>query len=372
VPQHVDLAKLDLVLDVHGEAATEFGFGSDRLHAPDVPRGAASFRARAAFNGSMNRVLAGVLALALLAPAAATPAFAQTKPTIRLGYICGGMNPMIAELGLNDGAYQRAGLDVEKECFTAGAPAIAALIGGSVDVFVGSPEHALRAQSRGIDVKIFGCIQNAVGYALVVKAGSTFKTLDDLKGQTVAITAPQSLSDTGLRQGLLAAGINPDRDLSIIAAGSGASMVAALETDRVAAGMVSPPELQRLVDTKKYRMLYDPQFDYPGIVIMSRADFASANAGAMQTFVRVLEAETVSARTTPAVAAATMNKEFPDIDPALMLSVVKRQVRAVPAGFAVPPKGLETVNAIEVKAKTIPAPIPFAQVVDTRFIASLK
>jgi NitT/TauT family transport system substrate-binding protein len=320
----------------------------------------------------MNRVLAGVLALALLAPAAATPAFAQTKPTIRLGYICGGMNPMIAELGLNDGSYQRAGLDVEKECFTAGAPAIGALIGGSVDVFVGSPEHALRAQSRGIDVKIFGCIQNAVGYALITKTDSKFKTLDDLKGQTVAITAPQSLSDTGLRHGLLAAGINPDRDLSIIAAGSGASMVAALDTDRVVAGMVSPPELQRLVDSKKYRVLYDPEFDYPGIVIMARADFATANAAAMQAFVKVLAAETISARTTPAVAAATMGKEFPDIDPTLMLSVVKRQVKAVPPGFAVPPKGLEAVNDIEVKAKTIPAPIPFSQVVDTRFIAALK
>jgi len=320
----------------------------------------------------MKRFLAAAFATALVGSALAAPSFAQTKPTIRMGYICGGMNPMIAELGLNDGAYARAGLDVEKECFTAGAPAIGALIGGSVDVFVGSPEHALRAQSRGIDVKIFGCIQNAVGYALITKTDSKAKTLADLKGETVAITAPQSLSDTGLRQGLLAAGINPDRDLSIIAAGSGATMVAALESDRAIAGMVSPPELQRLVDSKKYRVLYDPQFDYPGIVIMARADFASANAPAMQSFVNVLGAEAASARATPAVAAATMNKEFPDIDPTLMVSVVKRQAKAVPPGFVVPPKGLDTVNAIELKAKTIPAPIAYAQVVDTRFIAALK
>ena len=47
-------------------------------------------------------------------------------------------------------------------------------------------------------------------------------------------------------------------------------------------------------------------------------------------------------------------------------------MKAVPPGFAVPPKGLEAVNDIEVKAKTIPAPIPFSQVVDTRFITALK
>jgi hypothetical protein len=34
VPQHVDFAKFDFVLEVHRKAATEFGLGPDRLHAP--------------------------------------------------------------------------------------------------------------------------------------------------------------------------------------------------------------------------------------------------------------------------------------------------------------------------------------------------
>ena len=320
----------------------------------------------------MKRLLALALGAVFLGSALLRPAGAQTKPVIRLAYVCGGMNAMIAQLGINDGAYEKAGLDVQKLCFPAGAPAIQALIGGSVDVFTGSAEHALRAQSRGIPVKIYGCLQDAIGYSLITKIDSKYKTLADLKGQTVAITAPQSLSDTGLRRGLDAAGINPDRDLSIIAAGSGATMLAALDTDRAVAGMVSPPELQRLVDAKKYRVLYEPTFEYAGIVVMAKSDFTAANKAAFQTFVKVLAAEANEARTTPAVAAAAMSKEFPDISPAVMLAAVKGQAAVVPAGFAVPVKGLQDVNDIEVKAKTIPAAIPFDQVVDTTFIAGVK
>ena len=300
----------------------------------------------------------------------AAPAGAQAKPKIRLGYVCGGMNAMVAQLGLNDGAYEKAGLDVEKVCFSAGAPAIQALIGGSIDVFPGSAEHALRAQSRGIDVKMYGCLQDAIGYSLVTKTDSKDKTLADLKGATVAVTAPKSLSDTGLRRGLDAAGINADRDLSIISAGSGATMLAALESDRVVAGMVSAPELQRLVDSKKYRVLYAPEFEYAGIVVMSRADFVAANKAAMQTFFKVLTAEAASARSTPAVAAATMIKEFPNVERPVMLEAVKDQAKVIPPAFAVPPKGLQDVNDIEVRDKSIPAAIPFDHVVDTTFAGS--
>jgi ABC-type nitrate/sulfonate/bicarbonate transport system substrate-binding protein len=320
----------------------------------------------------MKRFAVAALAAALFGWALAAPSFAQTKPVIRLAYVCGGMNAMVAQLGVDDGAYAKAGLDVQKFCFPAGAPAIQALIGGSVDVFVGSAEHSLRAQSRGINVKIYGCLQNTIGYSLITKADGKFKTLTDLKGETLAITAPQGLSDTGLRRGLEAAGINPDRDVSIIAAGSGATMLAALDTDRAAAGMVSPPELQRLVDAKKYRVLYNPTFEYAGIVVMAKADFTTANKPALAAFFRVLAAEANSARTTPALAAAAMSKEFPDVAPAVMLTAVKEQSAYIPASFAVPVKGLQDVNDIEVKAKTIPAAIPYDQVVDTTFTSGLK
>ena len=320
----------------------------------------------------MKRFLSIALAAMLFGSVATLPAGAQAKPKIRLAYVCGGVNAMVAELGLDDGAYEKAGLDVEKVCFSAGAPAVQALIGGSVDVFTGSPEHALRAQSRGINVKIYGCLMNGIGYSLVTKADSKFKTLADLKGQTVAVTAPPSLSDTVLRRGLEAAGLNPERDLSIVSAGSGATMLAALDTNRVVAGMVSPPDLQKLVASKQYRVLYDPQFDYAGIVVMARSDFMTANKAAVEAFFRVMSAEANSARSSPAVAAATMIKEFPTVDSAIMLDAVRGQAKIIPAGFIVPRKGLEAADDIEVHAKTIPAAVPYDQIVDTTFTSTLK
>ena len=247
-----------------------------------------------------------------------------------------------------------------------------ALIGKSVDVFAGSSEHILRAESKGIPLKAYACLQNGIGYTLITKGDSKYKTIADLKGETIGITAPKSLSDTGLRRGLEIAKIDPEREVSIVPAGSGATMVAALDTGRIAAGMVSQPEVARLVIEKKYRVLYDPTFEYAGIVLMARADWVADNKAPMQTLIRTVAAAAAAAKRDPQTAAADMLKEFPNVDKATMLTAVTYQNGLVPAGFAVPRKGLQDVNDIEVRDKNIPAAIPYEQAVDASLLAGVK
>jgi NitT/TauT family transport system substrate-binding protein len=311
---------------------------------------------------SRLRGLAAALALAL-ALGAPRPAPAA-GPTIHVGLICGGMTPLLAEVAFNDGSFQRAGITVEKDCFTGGPAAVQALVGRSIDVFIGSYEHVLRQRARGLDVKAYGEIYDGYSYALLAKSSAPLHGLADAKGQTLAVTAPGSLSDTALRMGLDQAHLNPDRDVTIVAAGAGASMVAALATSRVAAGMLTEPSIARLTGDGQYRVVWQPDDAFAGNVIMASSGWVDANRAPFTTFLRVLGATRARLTKDPAAAIAPLSSDFPQVPRAVMLQAVRHQLTHVPAGLRVSPRGAEAVAAMELRSGDIHTPIPFTQGVD--------
>lgn len=88
---------------------------------------------------------------------------------------------------------KKQGLKVELTQIKAGATLMKALIAGEIDsVDMGAAEEIVAA-ARGTGVKIVGC--NWPGMPQVVLAKTAIKTPQDLKGHTVAISAPGSLPD---------------------------------------------------------------------------------------------------------------------------------------------------------------------------------
>ena len=290
-------------------------------------------------------------------------------PTIRVALICGGMTPMIAQIGINDGSFERAGLQVEKYCFPGGAPAVQALIGKSVDIFIGSYEHVLRQRARGFDVKAYGEIYDGMSYVLVAKAHSPLKGLANLKGQTLGITAAGSLSDTALRQGLESVHLNPDRDVQIVNAGTGSTMFAALESNRIGAGMITEPASTSLVADGQYKVLYDNTSPFAGNVLMAGTAWVKANHQQMHTLLAVLKQIETRTRANPANAIPPMRQDFPNVGPRIMLQAIMHQLARVPRGLAVTRTGTDAVQSIELREGGIKAPIPYDQGVDLSLLA---
>jgi ABC-type nitrate/sulfonate/bicarbonate transport system substrate-binding protein len=311
------------------------------------------------------------LALAALAALAPLSGARADTPMIRVSLICGGMTPMLAQIAMNDGSFERAGLKVDKYCFPGGAPAVQALIGKSVDIFIGSYEHVLRQRARGFDVKAYGEIYDGMSYVLVVKANSPYKTLAELKGQTLGITAAGSLSDTALRQGLESVHLNPDRDVAIVNAGTGTTMFAALESNRIAGGMITEPASTALVADGQYRILYNNTTPFAGNVLMANAAWVKANHDQMRTLLAVLKQIDARTRAKPSSAIAPMTKDFPNVGPRIMLQAIAHQLAHVPPGLVVTRKGTATVEEIELKENDIKAPIPYEQAVDGSLLASI-
>src|SRR5690606_27954610 len=116
-----------------------------------------------------------------------------------------------------------AGLEVEKVCFDGGSEGVQAMIGGSLDLFLGSFEHVATTRQEGLDTKGFAVINDAFPYEAITKTDAPFETVGDLAGETVGVTSPGSLSETGLLAALADENVSAD-DVKIIGSGSGSTM----------------------------------------------------------------------------------------------------------------------------------------------------
>ncbi|MDI4648138.1 ABC transporter substrate-binding protein [Cohnella hashimotonis] len=293
----------------------------------------------------------------------ASPA-APAGGKIRLGLVGGGMTPLVAQLGINDGSYEKAGIEIEEKDFTAGSDMVQALVGGSLDVVLGSYEHVLRQIQNGLGVKAYAEIFNGVGYSLVVKKDAPYQSLAEVKGKTLAVTKVGSLSDTGLREGLKEAGLDPEKDVKLINGGSGATMLAAIESGQAAGGMVSEPTLSQMVATGNYRVLYDPPFEFAGIVIMAKTDWVAKNQDLMKQFLKVSGAVNARAQQDPDSAAATVQKLFDKVPADVLKQAVATQLTKVPEGLKVTEAGAEYVQKTQLDQGILKKEIPFADAVD--------
>lgn len=92
------------------------------------------------------------------------------------------------------GYFKAEGLDVEISDFAGGAKALQALIGGSADVVSGAYEHTINMQAKNQMIKEFVLMGRAPQIAVGVstKTMPHYKTLTDLRGKKIGVSAPGS------------------------------------------------------------------------------------------------------------------------------------------------------------------------------------
>ncbi|HEY1473583.1 MAG TPA: ABC transporter substrate-binding protein [Pseudolabrys sp.] len=84
-----------------------------------------------------------------------------------------------------------------------------ALIAGEVDSFEGGPQGVFAAVARGADIKIIGCHWVVLPHGIYVR--DDIKTVEDLKGKSVAVSAPNSMPDMLARFALAKYGVTTDQ-----------------------------------------------------------------------------------------------------------------------------------------------------------------
>ncbi len=131
---------------------------------------------------------------------------------------------------------KKQGLDLQISEFKDDQIALKALIAGEVDSFEGGPQGVFTADSKGGDVRILGCHWVVVPHGIYAK--SDIKTVADLKGKQIAVSAPNSMPDTLARAALEKFGVNPS-DVKLAALGGDNDRYKALVGGVVQAAVVS-------------------------------------------------------------------------------------------------------------------------------------
>ena len=182
-----------------------------------------------------NLVLAAVLSLAAL------PAAAAEQVKIAIGgasCLCYLPTVLADQLGL----FEKHGIDAELIDFKGGSQALKAVVGGSADVVSGYYEHTINLAAKKQQLSAFVVYDRFPGIVVVVAPDETqnIKSIADLAGKTVGVTAPGSSTDFFLKYLLGKAGKAPN-SASVVGIGLGATAVAALEQGQVDAAVTLDP-----------------------------------------------------------------------------------------------------------------------------------
>ncbi len=132
------------------------------------------------------------------------------------------------------GYFKAEGLDLSIVDFAGGARALQAVVGGSADVVSGAFEHTINMQFKGQPMRAFVLQGRAPQIVLGVnpKTMAGYKTVADLKGKKIGVTAPGSSTNVLVNFILAKAGLKPG-DVSIIGVGAAQGAVAAMRSGQI-------------------------------------------------------------------------------------------------------------------------------------------
>src|SRR6266542_5879839 len=181
-------------------------------------------------------------AAATTAPTA-TPRPCCTKVIAAYSNITG--DDWVMYYAFEKGIFKEQGVEVDMQSISGGAQTSAALLANKIHIGQFGGSEALSAVAQGADLVLVGNM--ATVYPYILYAQKSIKTVADLKGKKVGVSNKGGSSDIATRAALKANGLDPDKDVQIVAVGSHANRTAALLNGSIDAGVDDPPEDEELV-----------------------------------------------------------------------------------------------------------------------------
>jgi NitT/TauT family transport system substrate-binding protein len=194
------------------------------------------------------------------------------------------------------GYFKDEGLTVNISDLRGGSEALAAMMGGSVDMVAGFYEHTIRARAQGKRLVMVALFDRYPGLVLMVgkQHAGQVHSIKDLIGKPVGVTAPGSSTDQLVKYILRQNNLDPQA-IPVVTGGI-STMLAALEQDRVWAGVTVDPLASRLDRDGIAGVLYDTRTEqgtvdifggpWPAGGFYTTEEFIQQNPKTVQSLVR--------------------------------------------------------------------------------------
>ena len=143
---------------------------------------------------------------------------AENIKKLRLAYAGWELGTAVSYVGVDAGLFKKNGLNIEeipiRDTLSAG---VQSLLGVDLLIGFGSPLAILQPVAAGADITLIGTHVSLDEFGMGVGNGIT--SVKDLKGKKVGVSALGSRSDLVARVILRRAGLDPARDVEVVAAG---------------------------------------------------------------------------------------------------------------------------------------------------------
>ena len=257
------------------------------------------------------------------------------------------------------GEFEKAGVNVEVVAFKGGSESLKAVIGGSADVVSGYFDHCVNLAAKGQHLQAFVVYDRFPGLALVVSPKHTaeIKSIKDLAGKKVGVSAPGSSTDFFLKYLSSKNGVDPN-SVAVIGVGLGGSAVAAMEQGEIDAAVMLDPavtvlknkysDLKILSDTRSQKdTLAVFGGEYPGGALYTKADWIASHEKEVQGMTNAIVSTLKWIHShTPEEIADKMPAEFVGKDKALYVAALKNTLPMYSQTGRMDPKGAQAVLAV--------------------------
>jgi ABC-type nitrate/sulfonate/bicarbonate transport system substrate-binding protein len=306
--------------------------------------------------------------IAALIATAASSAHAETQlKTAESNHYIGNLPTYGA---VYSGLLKAQGIDLEIITMKGGPASASALLSHDVDLLNVSADQAVKMKSQGQKIKIVASLTQRAQYAVVVRKDSKAKTLADVKGSTIGVTAFGSSTDVGTRAWIAEENLDA-KDFQINGLGSSTNVMVAFQHGQIQVATISSPPLLHLLEIG--RPLRDFR-DYPYqelCVIVREEDLTGPKAAAIKAYVQAVVATEKRLNSDEAFTTAVVKNSFPELDASMVKTLVKNSIHdfhSFPSDGTVSHESFDNVVEALTKTKAISKPVRYEDLVDTRFL----
>jgi NitT/TauT family transport system substrate-binding protein len=235
------------------------------------------------------------------------------------------------------------------------------VLAGGVQAGSGSYNHTIELQPSGKFIESVVQLQLAPGEALMVnsKQASSITSAKDLVGKNLGVTELGSGTQTLSSAIMGEVGVDPNK-AHFIPVGAGDTFIAAVQHNKIAAGMTTEPTISRLIKTGAAKVLVDLRTptttrtalggDYPFICLFMKTDYVNSHKDVVQRLVNayVKTLKWMAAHTATEIA-DMMPTDYYAGDKAAYITALEGQKASFTPDGVMPATGAQTVYSIEQK-----------------------
>lgn len=264
--------------------------------------------------------LSALALVAVAAVAAGSPA--QDRPRKKAVYTITTKNISVAlsahtSIPLTLGYWNAEGVDIEVTTLEGSTAGIQQLAAGNIQFATVGPEVALLSREKGIKVKSFYVVSGITIFRVVVPRESPIRTVADLRGKTIGVSALTSGAVPVAKALLASGGLNPDHDVKWLAVGTGAPAAVAI-TQKSVDAFALWGDFQAGLENRgiQFREITAPFMkELLGQTVVARDDYLAEHPEVAVAFARGLAKATLFGLTNPEAGVRIHWKMYPQTRP---------------------------------------------------------